>query len=115
MMSASMVFGPYLLCSFCELLPSASQYHGSGSVILGREIFRFQKMSMCWNLQDLPRQFVQAAPDRQVILTVYEATSGAASTGVTVLEAALEAAKTNRCSNRIIITLAYRPVVQCIS
>ena len=58
-------------------------------------------MSMFLNLQDPPRRFIQAALDRQVILIISEATSGAASTGVAVLEAVPEVAKTNRLYNKL--------------
>ena len=99
--SSDLVFGPYLLCSFRDLLPSTSRDHGDGSGILERESFRFRKMSMFWNLQDLLHQVVQAAPDQQVILTVSEATSVKASTSIAVVEAAPEVAKTNRFYNRL--------------
>ena len=63
-----MVFGPYLLCSFKDVLSSASQDHGGGSGILRRLLLRFRQMRAFWNAQDLLLRTHEAAPDRQVIL-----------------------------------------------
>ena len=72
-----------------------SRDHGGGSGISRQISFRFRQLRVFWNPQDPPpRQFNEAAPDRQVILAVCEATSGAALSGVADLEAAPEVAQT---------------------
>ena len=65
-------------------------------------MFRFRQMRSFFKARDPPRCFIEAAPVLQVILAVRGATSGAALTGVAVLEAAPEVAKTNGLYNKLI-------------